>query len=106
MRKITLSKAKQRAWNAFSKYIRLRDCFKTTRRRDLGLCVTCSRAKEFKLLHAGHFLPGRHSSILFDEVGCHAQCYVCNVVLGGNGARYYEFMLKEYGLETINRLLE
>lgn len=111
MRKIPKSgksktKLKKKAWEWFSKYIRLRDCLKTTGRPDIGACVTCGRTYEFKQLQAGHFIPGRHNSVLFHEKNCHAQCYHCNLGLKGNPIRYWRFMEQAYGDQTIKELEE
>ena len=99
VKKITTSKVKAKAWKYFSLYIRLRGA-----KGGMNTCVTCGRVKNYKDLQAGHFLPGRHNSILFDERNCWPQCYVCNVVLGGNGPRYYQFMLKKFGQKVIDEL--
>ena len=56
-------------------------------------------------MQAGHFIPGRHNSILFDQRGCHAQCYSCNCGwLKGNPRKYQAYMLKRYGQEVIDEL--
>ena len=107
VKKLTLSKAKAKAWPAFSIYIRTRDALKTTGTLDEALCVTCDRRYPIKKvggLQAGHFIQGRHPSVLFDERNCHAQCYGCNVMKKGNMVKYYKFMLKEYGQEAIDEL--
>lgn len=103
-KKSPYKKAKDKAWGCFSKYIRLRDCIRTTGTVDQGKCCSCDREYDFKELHAGHFISGRHNSILFNEKGCHAQCYSCNMYKSGNEARYSIFMLHEYGEQTIFEL--
>ncbi len=45
-------------------------------------------------------------AILFDEEQVHAQCYRCNVVLGGNWPMYYEYMVEAVGIEEIHLMLE
>ena len=95
-KKITYAKAKRKARDAFSKYIRLRD--------EVQGCFTCGVVKPYKQMQAGHWIPGRHNSILFDERGCHAQCYHCNIGLKGNPVVYYDRMLKDYGVEVCNEL--
>jgi NAD-dependent dihydropyrimidine dehydrogenase PreA subunit len=95
-RKPKYSVAKRHAWDAFSKYIRLRD--------ELKGCFTCIVNKPWKEMQAGHFLPGRHNSLLFDERNCHSQCYRCNVPLKGNMVEYYPKMLRLYGQEVIDEL--
>jgi hypothetical protein len=104
--KSELSKAKKKAWVAFSIYIRTRDALRTTGILDEALCVTCGRRYPIKQLQAGHFIPGRHNSILFNEKNCHAQCYGCNVMKKGSTVQYWVFMEKEYGRKIINQLIE
>lgn len=86
------AKAKLRAWNAFSAYIRARD----------GLCVTC---KSGTAAQAGHFIDGRHNAVLFSERGVHGQCYHCNIGLKGNKLEYWLFMEKRYGRKVIDQLM-
>ena len=102
MKKLTLSKAKKKAWDAFSIYIRTRFADSN----GYASCVTCGARKHYKELQAGHFIGGRHNSILFDESNCHVQCAGCNVFGRGMFSRYYEYMLKMYGQEVINELME
>lgn len=99
-----LTPAKNKAWNSFSKFIRTRDCLKTTGTPDEGVCVTCPRKYPFKQLQAGHFIAGRTNSILFDEEATHAQCYGCNVGRGGAHVEYFIFMEDTYGREKIDEL--
>lgn len=87
------AKAKLKAWQAFSLYIRTRD----------KRCVTCSAGKAD---HAGHFIDGRHNAVLFSERGVHGQCYHCNVGLKGNKLEYWLFMEKAYGRKVIDQLIE
>ena len=95
MKKRTVAKYKKDVvWPLFSKYIRTRDCLKTTGCASFGLCITCLKRYHFKLLQAGHYIPGRHNQNLFEETGCHAQCYNCNINLKGN-THVYSKKLKE-----------
>ena len=68
------------------------------------MCVTCGTIKNWKELQAGHFIPGRHNSILFDERGCHPQCYHCNIGLKGNPRAYDRYMKTIYGEVVIKEL--
>lgn len=90
-----LSTYRKQAWNAFSAYIKKRDKF---------ICITCGKKATGWQMNAGHWLPGRWNSILFEETCVHAQCQICNQVLGGNQAAYYEFMLAKYGTKEMDRL--
>lgn len=98
----TLSKAKKEAWTEFSKYIRTRDCLKTTGKITEGICISCGKLFIFKKLQAGHFIPGRHNGNLFSEKFVNAQCWQCNApaFLGGkngNALAYRRTMIKLYG---------
>jgi len=93
-----LSSVKREAWVVFSRYIRLRDCLRTTGSKDYGECITCNNQFEFKDLDAGHFIPGRHNANLFSERGVNAQCRVCNRFKGGNQLEYRRQIVKLYGL--------
>lgn len=94
-------KAKDKAWKAFSIYIRTRDCLRFSGSPEYGKCVTCSRPYDFKNLQAGHFIQGRGNAVLFDERIVYSQCIGCNgnppMGKGGNYVEYYVFMLEEWG---------
>jgi hypothetical protein len=96
----SVSSLKKKAWDLFSKYIRL----KGSDWRGYGKCVTCDEVKEWKRLQAGHFIPGRRNSILFDERNVHIQCDGCNRWKQGNTVKYFRFMQKTYGDSVIEEL--
>lgn len=107
---IKRSKAKERAWKAFSDYIRLRDCLETTGSREYGICITCSERgdntfKPYKDLQAGHAVGGRGNAVLFHEQLVNAQCGYCNrkppMGLGGDYGNYAITLIKRYGLEQV-----
>ncbi len=105
IKKMTISKLKKKVWELFSVYIRKRDCLETTGCASFGLCVTCGKRYHFKLLQAGHFIPGRHNANLFSEKGTHAQCYNCNINLRGNTLEYRRQIIQMYG-EDADEALE
>lgn len=97
------TKWKRKAWNIFSIYIRL----KYSDFAGYVECVTCGRKYLWnKGMQAGHFIPGRRSSILFVEHNVHPQCYGCNIGKKGNMVKYYKFMLDNYGQNVIDSLEE
>lgn len=100
-RKASESKSlmKQKAWKEFSIYIRQRGSV-----GGLAKCVSCGDFKPWREQQAGHFVPGRGNSVLFDERNTHVQCYVCNVRRHGNLLPYYDFMEEKYGKEIIAEL--
>ncbi len=98
MKIMTTAKFKNKVlWPAFSIFIRTRDCLRTTGCASFGLCFTCDKRYHFKLLQAGHYIPGRHNNNLFEETGCHAQCYNCNINLKGNTHVYAKKLIELYG---------
>jgi len=92
-------KAKEKAWDAFSIFIRTRDCLRFTGNPEEGMCVTCKSMKLRKELQAGHFVGGRSNAVLFNEQIVYSQCGYCNqkppIGLGGNYAAYTLFMFDE-----------
>lgn len=98
--------AKQKMQVVFSTYIRMRDCLDTTGTLDFGRCCTCGKTYPRKKLQAGHFIPGRQDSILYEPTCVHAQCYRCNVQRSGEWVKYFRFMEQKYGQEEIFRLME
>jgi len=111
-RKTPTAIAKSNAWNAFSKYIRTRDCIRFRNSLTEGMCVTCKRHYPFKKLQAGHFIQGRGNSVLLDERLVYSQCLGCNgnppIGKGGNYVEYFIFMEEEVGRAKIDefRLLK
>jgi len=103
------ARAKAETWRLFSLYIRYRDALKTTGSLEECACVTCGRIKPTRArggIQAGHFIPSRHNSILYDYRGCHGQCVWCNRTLNGNWVPYRAFMVETYGEDVVNELIE
>ena len=92
-----LSVLKKQCWILFSRYIRLRDCLKTTGTTTHGKCYTCANIVELRHGQAGHFVAGRHNANLFSERGCHLQDAQCNIYLHGNTLEYRRQIVLEYG---------
>lgn len=96
---MSLKTAKKKAWEACSKYIRLKYS-----RNGQCTCVTCGVTKPIKDMQAGHAVGGRGSAVLFEEKLIHPQCYRCNCILGGNYGEYALFMIDTYGRKEFDRL--
>lgn len=93
------SKWKIKVWKIFSKYIRLRDCLKTTKTTDTGICYTCNKLILYKDSQAGHCISGRGNYILLDEDCVELQCEHCNIELRGNYDIFIPKKIREKGLE-------
>ncbi len=94
--KARISVLKRKLWEVFSKYIRQRDNY---------ICFTCGRKGEGSGIHAGHFIPKSVGGIAlyFHEENVHAQCYNCNINLGGNQYVYGEKLGKKK-VEELRRI--
>lgn len=110
----TKTKLKKDLWTVFSRYIRLRDALDYQQNHPeyfgepLAVCVTCRRVGKALGqggMQAGHFIPGRQGSYVYDERQVNAQCYRCNVELKGNWPEYLEFMVAKYGQETVDHMM-
>ncbi len=90
-----ISVLKRKLWETFSKYIRERDKY---------TCFTCGRKGEGSGMHAGHFISKAIGGVelFFHEENVHAQCYNCNINLGGNQWIYGQRL----GKETVDKLYE
>lgn len=86
--KTSISKLKAELWKWFSLYIRRRDNF---------TCFTCGHKGEGGAIHCGHFISKAIGGIAlyFHEENCHAQCYFCNIYLGGNSYIFGQKLGKE-----------
>ncbi len=102
---VPITGQKKKLWVVFSRYIRMRDCIEATGTITHGKCCTCGRAYPIGKLQAGHFIPGRADSILFEPTCVHAQCYRCNVIRSGEWVKYFRFMEEKYGVHVIYELM-
>lgn len=103
-KKPSITALKRKANTIFSHYIRRRDCLENEDTGEYGKCCSCGAVLPYSQLECGHFVPGRHNSVLYDERNAHAQCRRCNIFLNGNLIEYYPFMQKKYGQEVIDEL--
>lgn len=112
-KKIQYNKQKDKAWKAFSDYIRHRDCLATTGTFERGKCVTCMVRGDYTeypyaRIQGGHAFSGRSDPILFDEEIVWGQHDRCNQQgaggLGGDYGNYMLFLIKKFGLEYAEEL--
>ena len=96
MKKKTLKSLKKKAWSLVSQYVRQREA-------DEGgfvSCYTCGAPIHAKLeAQAGHSIPGRTNSVLFDDSICRPQCVSCNVFRRGNYPIFAAKLIRENGLD-------
>ena len=92
--------AKDRAWDAFSKFIRLRDADV----RGIVTCCTCGSRKHWKKMQAGHYITRQKEATLFDEKCVAGQCAGCNRWQGGRPIEFEQYLERRYGIGTAEAL--
>lgn len=101
IKKMTLTKAKAKAWKQFSLWVRMKDCDHD----GLVNCYTCGNKKVFELLHAGHGIGGRNNAILFEERVVRPQCVGCNLYGRGQYQIFTRKLIDELGLEVYDEIV-
>lgn len=93
-----LKKIKEEAIDLFQTYIRYRDDFTCC---CCGFHIDKDHKDAKKLLHAGHFISRKISSLLLDEKNCFAQCRTCNYLQDkvSVNPRYILFLIEKFGPE-------
>lgn len=100
-RKESLTGLKNKAWQLFSRIIRIMN----SDYRGMCRCVTCGRWYPWIELDAGHFVAkNRGGALWFECRNVHPQCHYCNRYLGGNLISYTRYMIDNYGLDEVERL--
>ncbi len=86
----------------YSLYIRR----KYASENDLVECVSCNLSYDIKAIQNGHYISRARYATRWLDKNCHPQCMRCNVFLNGNYPAYTRFMIRTYGPEVIDELLE
>ena len=79
-------------WKYFSEW---------TRRNEKGKCFTCDTQKDWREMHAGHYI---HGKLDYEPTNVHCQCAGCNTFRHGNLGIYSERMVIRYGIEYMQEL--
>ena len=97
------SKLKKKAWDLFSKYIRI----KYADKHGFVKCITCNVTRHWQDgMQAGHFIDSRNNTVLFDERLVFPQCVACNMFKKGNKVNYTLFMMRQgYSAEDITEMV-
>jgi uncharacterized C2H2 Zn-finger protein len=93
------SKAEEKAWKRFSRYIRERD-----NEGGLFRCPTCGAVKPIEEADAGHYISRVRKSVMFDETNVHAQCRKCNRFMEGNHFLFRKWLAEKYGEKEVASL--
>lgn len=101
MKAITLKKAKEKAWKAFSIFIRSKDS-----KNGFNACYTCNKLKNIKEMNAGHGIGGRNNAVLFDERIVKPQCVGCNIWGRGQYQVFTRKLIQELGLNVYDEIVK
>lgn len=95
--------AKKKAWDSFSRWVRVRDCIATSGVPFCGVCITCDKKCHISYLDAGHCFAGRSNAGLFHEELVNAQCRQCNQIFNGRLKKYRKIMEAKYGKAKVDK---
>ena len=93
----TVTSLHGKLWPIFARYIKLRDCLRTTGTKTEGRCITCNKLFPIEALQAGHFITRRAMSIRYHEKNVHIQDGGCNGFKHGAPLQYQDALVKLYG---------
>jgi hypothetical protein len=97
---------KGKCWNAFSQYIRVRDCLRTTGLPFVCECITCKRRFHISNIDAGHCFAGRTNAKLLLAKFVFGQCHAwCNFTKNGDRKTYERLMRERYGDDFVDRAI-
>jgi len=104
-KQVSVSKAKKRAWNAFS--ISLRTAWTLSGYVE---CFTCGKhcsltGKPGERIMVGHWVEGHSAITYINQDYVRPQCFRCNMMLGGNQGEFRDRIRKELGDKEVDRLL-
>lgn len=83
------------------------ECKRIVREQFGNVCYTCgAKGLQGSNWHTGHLYPKASvgAYLKYDLRILRPQCYNCNINLGGNGAVYYEKMVKIEGQDYLDRI--
>jgi len=101
-----IKRAEKRAQWWLSKYIRLRDCIRTTWTKEVFKCCSCWCLTHFSKWDAWHFISRSYTAVKFDERDVYAQCRKCNRFQQGCWDKMYEHVKKLHWQEVIDELMQ
>lgn len=104
-KQVSKTKAKKRAWNAYSIYKRTQYTLKGH-----ANCFTCDAKPVLKgrsgvRVMVGHWVEGHRDSTYINDDYVRPQCYRCNMMLGGNQGEFRDRIRKEIGDKKTDKLL-
>lgn len=99
-KKKSLKGLKNKAWNLFSIYIRLRD----SNNEGFSPCCTCGKVFHWSEMDAGHYISRGYLNTFLNEKNVFAQCRWENRYREGATSAYAIFLVKKFGNGIIEEL--
>jgi len=99
----TKNPERQKCWDEFAHYVRLKGCLETTGMAFVGICITCDVQYHITYLAAGHYVPGRRNSVLLTKKFIDIQCRKCNEIYNGQSKKYRKVLIKRHGKDFVDR---
>lgn len=100
LKKVSLTKLKQKADSAFSLFIRNKYADEDGNVQ----CYTCHFRGKVNQLHCGHFVSRVYLNTRYDERNCRPQCAGCNIFGNGKAPEFAIKLMAEYGESIIGEL--
>ena len=95
---------KDKAWDEYAKFIKIRDCLEASGLPFIGKCITHGVAQyHIRYLQAGHFVSGRSDAVLFNNKFVNTQCNFCNMINHGETDKYRNVLYKRHGKAFVDR---
>lgn len=98
----TYSSLKRNLDAVFSRWLRSKD----SDGRGVATCVTCGQKRSWQELQCGHYISRVHLSTRWLPENCAVQCSTCNVLRRGNFGEFTLYLIKTYGLDHIQKLVD
>ena len=99
MKQKSIAKLKKELDRFYSLWIRNKDA-----RDGLNKCYTCGQVLEVKKLQCGHYWSRKHLGTRWSDLNCHPQCVSCNMFKEGNKPAYTLALIRQYGVEVLDKL--
>ena len=71
---------------------------------EITSCFTCGSSRNFKELHAGHFMSRKYMATRWSELNVQPQCIKCNIFDNGQQYLFAKNLDKKFGDGTANEL--
>ena len=94
----------QKTWQAFSKYVRTRDCLNSTGNPNEGVCFTCGARLSYSKLQAGHIVSRTWGKAMYNPNVVFSQCTYCNHTREGAHVMGFFKLMEKYGLDKATEI--